>query len=102
MAIGYARFTFVGSGNSGSAVAAAAYRPRAAMTDRRLNKPVSFTHKTRDLDHEETSLPLDAPEGMRGLVEGRSVAKASEETWNAAPSPSPVTDGSCATTINLL
>jgi Ti-type conjugative transfer relaxase TraA len=54
------------------------------MTDRRLNKPVSFTHKARDLDHEEISLPPDAPEWMRALVEGRSIAKASEELWNAA------------------
>ena len=84
MAIGYARFTFVGSGKGGSAVAAAAYRHRAAMTDRRLDKPVSFTHKARDLDHEEISLPPDAPEWMRALVEGRSIAKASEEIWNAA------------------
>lgn len=84
MAIGYARFTFVGSRSGGSAVAAAAYRHRAAMTDRRLNKPVSFTHKARDLDHEEISLPPDAPEWMRALVEGRSIAKASEELWNAA------------------
>ncbi|TCK19619.1 plasmid mobilization system relaxase [Ancylobacter aquaticus] len=84
MAIGYARFTFVGSRSGGSAVAAAAYRHRAAMTDRRLNKPVSFTHKARDLDHEEISLPPDAPEWMRALVEGGSIAKASEELWNAA------------------
>ncbi len=54
------------------------------MTDRRLNKPVSFTHKARDLDHEEISLPPDAPEWMQALVEGRSIAKASEELWNAA------------------
>ena len=101
MAIGYARFTFVGSGNGGSAVAAAAYRHRAAMTDRRLDKPVSFTHKARDLDHEEISLPPDAPEWMRALVDGRSVAKASEEIWNVAQGAEVRTDAQLARELLL-
>lgn len=52
------------------------------MLDKTKGDTFSYTHKARDLDHEEIGLPPDAPEWTRALVEGRSVAKASEAIWN--------------------
>ncbi|MFG1298066.1 Ti-type conjugative transfer relaxase TraA, partial [Xanthobacter sp. V13C-7B] len=84
MAIGYARFTFVGGKGGGSAVTAAAYRHRTSMVDQVRGKSVSFSHKGRDLLHSEVSLPPDAPEWIKAVVQGRSPAEASEAIWNIA------------------
>ncbi|MFG1404232.1 Ti-type conjugative transfer relaxase TraA [Xanthobacter sediminis] len=84
MAIGYARFTFVGGKGGGSAVTAAAYRHRTSMVDQARGKSVSFAHKACDLLHSEVSLPPDAPEWIRAAVQDRTPAEASEAIWNIA------------------
>ncbi|MGE4409595.1 MAG: Ti-type conjugative transfer relaxase TraA [Sphingobium sp.] len=84
MAIGYARFTFVGGKGGTSAVCAAAYRHRAAMVDRKTGKSVSFSHKHRDLKHSEVSIPADAPQWIVDLMRDKSAVEASEALWNIA------------------
>ncbi|WP_269586479.1 Ti-type conjugative transfer relaxase TraA [Roseibium sp. Sym1] len=68
-----------------SSVAAAAYRHRAQMTVSNDSDHMTFdyAHKDGDLVHEELALPDQTPEWFRTLIDGRSVAGASEALWNA-------------------
>ena len=51
------------------------------MWDGAADATVSFTHKT-DLAHEEIAVPVDAPAWLRAMIEGRTIAQASEALRN--------------------
>ncbi|MGO4684532.1 Ti-type conjugative transfer relaxase TraA [Hyphomicrobium sp. 2TAF46] len=80
MAIAHFSASFITAGRS--PVAAAAYRHRTEMTDHTIAETWSFTRET-DLVHAEMSVPLDAPQWVKDIVSSDSVAKASEQLWNA-------------------
>ncbi|WP_395172988.1 Ti-type conjugative transfer relaxase TraA [Roseibium alexandrii] len=68
-----------------SSVAAAAYRHRAQMTvsNDSDHRSFDYVHKDSDLVHEELALPDQTPDWFRSLIDGRSIAGASEALWNA-------------------
>lgn len=80
VAIAHLRASIVGAARS--PVAAAAYRHRAAMFDTLEDRAWSYK-ALKDLAHEEIALPEDAPRWIRALVEGKSIANASEALWTA-------------------
>ena len=80
VAIAHLRASIVGAARS--PVAAAAYRPRAAMFDTLEDRAWSYK-AVKDLAHEEIALPEDAPGWIKALVEGKNIAAASEALWTA-------------------
>ncbi|WP_298967007.1 Ti-type conjugative transfer relaxase TraA, partial [uncultured Roseibium sp.] len=68
-----------------SAVAAGAYRHRTQMTlsNDLDHKKFNYSDRDADLVHEELALPDQMPQWFRTLIDGRSVAGASEALWNA-------------------
>jgi ATP-dependent exoDNAse (exonuclease V) alpha subunit len=78
VAIAHLRATIVGGATS--AVAAAAYRHRATMFDASDDRVVSYAHKD-DLAHEEIAIPDGAPQWVRDMLAGKTVAEGSEVLW---------------------
>ncbi|MCK7615737.1 Ti-type conjugative transfer relaxase TraA [Roseibium sediminicola] len=85
MAIYHFHVQVISRSEGRSSVAAAAYRHRAQMTvsNDYDHKSFDYAHKDGDLVHEELALPDQTPEWFRTLIDGRSVAGASETLWNA-------------------
>lgn len=71
-----------------SSVAAAAYRHRTQMTvsNDQDHRKFDYARKDGDLVHEELALPAQTPKWFRELIDGRSVAGASEALWNSVES----------------
>ena len=85
MAIYHFHVQVISRSEGRSSVAAAAYRHRAQMTvsNDSDHKTFDYAHKDGDLVHEELALPDQTPDWFRMLIDGRSVAGASEALWNA-------------------
>ncbi|AMN56369.1 Dtr system oriT relaxase (plasmid) [Labrenzia sp. CP4] len=85
MAIYHFHVQVISRSEGRSSVAAAAYRHRTQMTvsNDLDHKKFNYAHKDGDLVHEELALPDQTPQWFRTLIDGRSVAGASEALWNA-------------------
>ncbi|WP_183702777.1 MobA/MobL family protein, partial [Rhizobium sp. BK049] len=83
MAIMFVRAQVISRGAGRSVVAAAAYRHRTRMTDRQVGRSFSYRSGSPELAHEELALPEQIPAWLRELIDGYSVARASEGLWNA-------------------
>ncbi|HBF31814.1 MAG TPA: Ti-type conjugative transfer relaxase TraA [Rhizobium sp.] len=85
MAIYHVHAQVISRGDQRSAVAAAAYRHRCKMAlsnDVELRQ-FDYTEKSGDLAHEEIALPDQVPQWLKRVVDGNTVAGASEALWNA-------------------
>ncbi|WP_152095733.1 Ti-type conjugative transfer relaxase TraA [Rhizobium dioscoreae] len=83
MAIMFLRAKMISRGAGQSVVSAAAYRHRTKMTDEQVGTKFRYSARADELIHEELALPDDTPAWLRTLIDGRSVAGASEALWNA-------------------
>lgn len=83
MAIMFVRAQVISRGAGRSVVSAAAYRHRARMTAALTGEAFSYRGGSRELAHEELTLPDQAPQWIKSLIDGRPVARASEAFWNA-------------------
>jgi len=82
MAIFHMSAKIVSRGKGQSAVAAAAYRHAAKMEFEREGRSVNYENKEEVIGGEVT-LPQDAPEWAKALVEGKRLNEASSNVWNA-------------------
>ncbi|RAX41946.1 Ti-type conjugative transfer relaxase TraA [Rhizobium tropici] len=83
MAIMFLRAKMISRGAGQSVVSAAAYRHRTKMTDEQVGTKFRYSADAAELIHEELAVPEDTPAWLRILIDGRSVAGASEALWNA-------------------
>ncbi|NTJ65079.1 Ti-type conjugative transfer relaxase TraA [Agrobacterium rhizogenes] len=83
MAIMFLRAKLISRGAGQNIVSAAAYRHRTKMMDEQVGTKFRYSAKADELVHEELALPDDTPAWLRILIDGRSVAGASEALWNA-------------------
>ncbi|MBX4967357.1 Ti-type conjugative transfer relaxase TraA [Rhizobium binae] len=83
MAIMFVRAQVISRGAGRSIVSAAAYRHRTRMTDHQVGRSFSYRGGSPELVHEELALPDYIPAWLRELIDGYSVARASEGLWNA-------------------
>ncbi|ASW04710.1 Ti-type conjugative transfer relaxase TraA [Rhizobium sp. 11515TR] len=83
MAIMFLRAKLISRGAGQSIVSAAAYRHRTKMTEEQVGIKFHYSARADELIHEELALPDDTPAWLRILIDGRSVAGASEALWNA-------------------
>lgn len=72
----------ISRGAGQSVVSAAAYRHRTKMTDEQVGTKFRYSAGAAELIYEELALPDDTPAWLRVLIDGRSVAGASEALWN--------------------
>ena len=79
----FLRAKLISRGTGQSIVSAAAYRHRTKMTDEQVGTKFRYSARAAELIHEELALPEDTPAWLRILIDGRSVAGASEALWNA-------------------
>ena len=79
MALAHYQSKIIGRGRS--AVAAAAYRHRAAMEDASLGKTWSY-RSNGELAHAELALPDASPEWIKALIAGKTPTEASALLWN--------------------
>ncbi|MCZ3376182.1 Ti-type conjugative transfer relaxase TraA [Rhizobium sp. AG207R] len=82
MAIMFLRAKMISRGAGQSVVSAAAYRHRTKMTDEQVGTKFRYSAGAAELIYEELALPDDTPAWLRVLIDGRSVAGASEALWN--------------------
>ncbi len=83
MAIMFLRAKIISRGAGQNIVSAAAYRHRTKMMDEQVGTRFHYSADAAELIHEELALPDDTPAWLRTLIDGRSVAGASEALWNA-------------------
>ncbi|WP_349958978.1 Ti-type conjugative transfer relaxase TraA [Rhizobium sp. ZPR3] len=83
MAIMFLRAKIISRGAGQNIVSAAAYRHRTKMMDEQVGTRFLYSADAAELVHEELALPDDTPAWLRILIDGRSVAGASEALWNA-------------------
>ncbi|MFK0164862.1 Ti-type conjugative transfer relaxase TraA [Rhizobium sp. NPDC090279] len=83
MAIMFLRAKLISRGAGQSIVSAAAYRHRTKMMDEQVGTKFCYSAGADELIHEELALPDDTPAWLRTVIDGRSVAGASEALWNA-------------------
>ncbi|MBB3650336.1 Ti-type conjugative transfer relaxase TraA [Rhizobium sp. BK619] len=83
MAIMFVRAQVISRGAGRNIVSAAAYRHRTQMTDQQVGRSFSYRGGGRELVHEELTLPEQIPAWLHKVVDGHSVARASEALWNA-------------------
>ncbi|EHS52680.1 MobA/MobL protein, partial [Rhizobium sp. PDO1-076] len=83
MAIMFVRAQVISRGAGRSIVSAAAYRHRARMMDDQAGTSFSYRGGATELKHEELALPDRIPAWLRTVIEGKTVAAASEALWNA-------------------
>ncbi|MBB4195314.1 Ti-type conjugative transfer relaxase TraA [Rhizobium aethiopicum] len=83
MAIMFVRAQVISRGAGRSVVAAAAYRHRTRMTDHQVGRSFSYRGGSPELVYEELAFPEHIPAWLRELIDGSSVARASEGLWNA-------------------
>lgn len=103
MAIYHFHVQVISRSEGRSSVAAAAYRHRTQMTvsNDLDHKKFNYAHKDGDLVHEELALPDQTPQWFRTLIDGRSVAGASEALWNAVEAHETRTNAQLAREIVL-
>ena len=82
MAAYYLNSSILSRSTGGNAVASAAYRHAAKMTNDVTGQTRSYTGKAEELVHEEIILPADAPDWATNRYGGDDVAAASEVLWN--------------------
>jgi Ti-type conjugative transfer relaxase TraA len=83
VAIMFVRAQVISRGAGRSIVSAAAYRHRARMMDEQAGTSFSYRGGAGELKHEELALPDEIPAWLRAVIEGKTVAGASEALWNA-------------------
>nr|WP_309402253.1 Ti-type conjugative transfer relaxase TraA [Aminobacter niigataensis]WMD00196.1 Ti-type conjugative transfer relaxase TraA [Aminobacter niigataensis] len=83
MAIMFVRAQVIGRGAGRSVVSAAAYRHRTKMEEEQTGMSFRYEGGKAELVHEELALPDQTPAWLRTMIDGRTVAGASEVLWNA-------------------
>lgn len=83
MAIMFVRAQVIGRGAGRSVVSAAAYRHRTKMVDEQTGASFRYEGGKSELIHEELALPDQTPAWCRTMIDGTTVAGASEVLWNA-------------------
>lgn len=86
MAIMFVRAQVISRGAGRSVVSAAAYRHRTRMVDEQTGISFRYEGGAAELVHEELALPDETPAWLRTMVDGRTIAGASEVLWNAVDS----------------
>ena len=82
MAVYYFNGAIVSRSTGANAVASAAYRHAAKMTNEITGETRSYEGKAEELVHEEIILPEGAPDWAAQRYGGEGVAEASERLWN--------------------
>ncbi|WP_168878801.1 Ti-type conjugative transfer relaxase TraA [Rhizobium sp. P28RR-XV] len=82
MAIMFLRAKMISRGAGQNIVSAAAYRHRTKMMDEQVGTKFRYSARADELVHEELALPENTPAWLQILIDGRSVAGASEALWN--------------------
>lgn len=83
MAIMFVRAQVIGRGAGRSVVSAAAYRHRTRMEEEQTGLSYRYECGKSELVHEELALPDNTPAWLRTMIDGETVAGASEVLWNA-------------------
>ena len=83
MAIMFVRAQVISRGAGRSVVSAAAYRHRTRMVDEQTGVSFRYEGGASELVHEELALPDSTPAWLRTMIDGRTIAGASEVLWNA-------------------
>jgi Ti-type conjugative transfer relaxase TraA len=83
MAIMFVRAQVISRGAGRSVVSAAAYRHRTRMEEEQTGMTFRYEGSKAELVHEELALPDDTPAWLRTMMDGRTIAGASEVLWNA-------------------
>ena len=86
MAIMFVRAQVISRGSGRSVVSAAAYRHRTRMMDEQTGTSFHYESGKAELVHEELALPDKTPTWLRTMIDGRTIAAASEVLWNAVDS----------------
>lgn len=86
MAIMFVRAQVISRGAGRSVVSAAAYRHRTRMVDEQTGVSFRYEGGASELVHEELALPDTTPSWLRTMIDGRTIAGASEVLWNAVDS----------------
>ncbi|PJR92440.1 Ti-type conjugative transfer relaxase TraA [Ochrobactrum sp. 695/2009] len=83
MAIMFVRAQVISRGAGRSVVSAAAYRHRTKMEEEQTGLTFRYEGGKAELVHEELAMPDDTPAWLRIMIDGETVARASEVLWNA-------------------
>lgn len=83
MAIMFVRAQVISRGAGRSVVSAAAYRHRTRMDEEQTGMSFRYEGGKAELVHEELALPDQTPAWLRTMIDGRTIAGASEVLWNA-------------------
>ncbi|MBS3651894.1 Ti-type conjugative transfer relaxase TraA [Pseudaminobacter sp. 19-2017] len=83
MAIMFVRAQVISRGAGRSVVSAAAYRHRTRMEEEQTGMSFRYEGGKAELVHEELALPDQTPAWLRTMIDGRTIAGASEVLWNA-------------------
>lgn len=83
MAIMFVRAQVISRATGRSVVSAAAYRHRTRMVDEQTGVSFRYEGGTSELVHEELALPDSTPAWLRTMIDGGTIAGASEVLWNA-------------------
>ncbi|WP_266064788.1 Ti-type conjugative transfer relaxase TraA [Brucella intermedia] len=83
MAIMFVRAQVISRGAGRSVVSAAAYRHRTRMEEEQTGLSFRYEGGKAELVHEELALPGNTPAWLRTMIDGGTVAHASEVLWNA-------------------
>lgn len=83
MAIMFVRAQVISRGAGRSVVSAAAYRHRTRMEEEQTGMSFRYEGGKMELVHEELAPPDATPAWLRTMIDGRTVAGASEVLWNA-------------------
>ncbi len=79
----FLRAKLISRGAGQNIVSAAAYRHRTKMMDEQVGTKFHYSAGADELIHEELALPDETPAWLRIVIDGQSVAGASEALWNA-------------------
>lgn len=82
MAIMFVRAQVISRGAGRSVVSAAAYRHRTRMEEEQTGLSFRYEGGKAELVHEELALPDETPAWLRTMIDGRTIAGASEVLWN--------------------
>ena len=83
MAIMFVRAQVISRGAGRSVVSAAAYRHRTRMEEEQTGMSFRYEGGKAELVHEELALPDQTPAWLRTMIDGQTIAGASEVLWNA-------------------
>lgn len=96
MAIMFVRAQVISRGAGRSVVSAAAYRHRTRMEEEQTGMSFRYEGGKAELVHEELALPDETPAWLRTMIDGRTIAGASEVLWNAVDTAEKRVDGQLA------